>query len=63
MQDKYYPDYLLNRHEHMVIPFQNSHLNPSLLGDLKPAVSPLYMWILGGIALAILIIACIKSFF
>lgn len=60
MQEEKYPDYLLNRHEHLVIPFKNSHLNADLLGDLKPAVSPLYMWILGGIALAILIIACIN---
>lgn len=60
MQQKYYPDYLLNRHEHLVMPFKNSHLNPVILGDLKPAVSLLYMWILGSIAIAILIIACIN---
>jgi len=41
-------------------PLAEIHLNPAVIGGLTPASDPLYSYILAGIALAILLIACIN---
>lgn len=41
-------------------PLLNVHMNPDVPGGLTPATNPLYAYILGGIAFAVLLIACIN---
>ena len=60
IEKRYYPDFMKNRHQYLVIPFKGSHMNPSLENDLVPAVAPVYLWILSAIALGILVIACLN---
>ena len=57
IEDKYYPDFMKNRFTYQLVNFKGSHLNTTIQNDLAPAVSPLYLWILFGIALGILLIA------
>ncbi len=57
IEDKYYPDFMKNRFTYQLIDFKGSHLNTTIQNDLVPTVSPLYLWILFGIALGILLIA------
>ncbi len=60
IQDRYYPDFMKNRHEYKVSAFEGSHLNPALENDLTSPVAPVYLWILSIIAIGILIIACLN---
>jgi putative ABC transport system permease protein len=60
IEGRYYPDFMKNRHKFLIAEFKGSHLNPSLQGDLKTAVSPRYLWLLSFIALAVLVIACLN---
>ncbi len=60
IEKHYYPDFMKNRHHYRLIAFRGSHLDPTLEGDLVPAVSPVYLWILAAIAIGILVIACLN---
>lgn len=41
-------------------PLMDVHMNPDVPGGITPSTNPLYSYILGGIALAVLLIACIN---
>ena len=60
IEKTYYPDFMKNRHNYLLDKFEGSHLNSSLQNDLVAAVPPIYLWILGVIALGILLIACLN---
>jgi len=60
IEERYYPDFMKNRHKYVLTGFKDSHLDTSLKGDIKPAVSPGYLWVLSAIAIGILIIACLN---
>jgi putative ABC transport system permease protein len=60
IENKYYPDFMKNRHNYSLTKFKGSHLNPTLGGDLTPAIAPVYLWILAAIAIGILVIACLN---
>jgi putative ABC transport system permease protein len=55
---KYFPDYLKGRESYAIQPIESIHLDPSVPGDVKPPVSSGYLFILMGIAIAVLFIAC-----
>jgi len=55
---KYFPDYLKGRESYAIQPFESIHLDTSVPGDVKPPVSSGYLFILMGIAIAVLFIAC-----
>jgi putative ABC transport system permease protein len=56
----YFPDFMKNRFKFIITSFKGSHLNPLLEGDIKPGISPGYLWILGLIAVGVLVIACLN---
>ena len=58
--DKYYPDFLKGRSTFFTKLFIGLHFNSSIHGGLVPAVSPIYLIMLGSIALITLLIACIN---
>ncbi|MGD9555694.1 MAG: ABC transporter permease [Mangrovibacterium sp.] len=60
IEKQYYPDFMKNRHHYRLTAFRGSHLDPSIEGDLVPAVNPVYLWILAAIAIGILVIACLN---
>jgi putative ABC transport system permease protein len=60
IEKQYYPDFMKNRYNYRVISFKGSHLNPTLVNDLTPAIAPVYLWILSAIAIGILVIACLN---
>jgi putative ABC transport system permease protein len=60
IEDKYYPDFMKDRHNYQVIKFKGSHLNSTLAADMVSPVTPVYLLILGIIAFAILLIACLN---
>jgi len=41
-------------------PIRDIHINPEIRSGLAPTSNPMYSWILGGIALTILLLACIN---
>jgi len=60
IEEKYYPDFMKNRHNYLLTKFKGSHLKPTLGNDLVPAIAPFYLWILAAIAMGILVIACLN---
>jgi len=60
IEEKYYPDFMKNRHRYLVTEFKGSHLNSSLESDIVPGVYPGYLWMLSVIATGILVIACLN---
>jgi putative ABC transport system permease protein len=60
IEDKYYPDFMKNRHKYLVTEFKGSHLNSSLENDIVPGVNTGYLWMLSAIAIGILVIACLN---
>jgi putative ABC transport system permease protein len=60
IEKKYFPDFMKNRLDFRITGFRGSHLNPLLAGDLKPGISPGFLWILSAIAAGILVIACLN---
>ena len=58
IENRYYPDFMKNRFNYLLTDFKGSHLIPEIQGDIVPSVSPVYLWMLSGIAFGILIIAC-----
>jgi putative ABC transport system permease protein len=57
---KYFPDYLKGRETFDIQPLEGIHLNTTVNGDVKAPVSSGYLFILMGIALAVLFIACVN---
>ncbi len=55
---KYFPDYLKGRETFDIQPVESIHLDTNVTGDIKPAVSSGYLFILMAIAIAVLFIAC-----
>jgi len=55
---KYFPDYLKGRESYDIQPIAGIHLDSRISGDVKPPVSLNYLYILLGIAFAVLFIAC-----
>jgi putative ABC transport system permease protein len=60
IEKQYYPDFMKNRHNYLLTDFKGSHLNPSLVNDIIPGITPAYLWILSAIAIGILFIACLN---
>lgn len=58
--DKYYPNWLKKDVSYFALPMRNSHLNTSVMDDMKPVTAPSYLYIMLSIALVILIIACLN---
>jgi putative ABC transport system permease protein len=56
--EKYFPDYLKGRESYAIQPVESIHLDTSVTGDVKPPVSSSYLFILMGIAIAVLFIGC-----
>jgi putative ABC transport system permease protein len=56
--DKHFPDWLKGRETYDLQPFEGIHLDTSVVGDIKPPVSPKYLNILLLIAVSVLFIAC-----
>lgn len=58
IENRYYPDFMKDRFNYFLTDFKGSHLKPEIQGDIVASVSPVYLWMLSGIAFGILIIAC-----
>jgi putative ABC transport system permease protein len=58
--EKYFPDFLKGRETFFTVPFKGLHFRTDVKGGLVPAVSPVYLFILGAIAIITLVIACIN---
>ncbi|HEX2920053.1 MAG TPA: ABC transporter permease [Bacteroidales bacterium] len=60
IEERYYPDFMKNRHRFLIKEFRKSHLDTSVKGGLVSAVSVEYLWLLSMIAVGILLIACLN---
>lgn len=56
--EKYFPDYLKGRESYDIQSLEKIHLDNRVSGDIRPPVSPNYLYILMAIAIAVLFIAC-----
>jgi putative ABC transport system permease protein len=55
---KYFPDFLKGRESFDIQALEDIHLDNRVMSDVKPPISPNYLYILIAIALAVLFIAC-----
>jgi putative ABC transport system permease protein len=56
--EKYFPDFLKGRQEYHLQLLKSIHLNDDVKGDLIAPISPVYLYFLITVAIAVLLIAC-----